>query len=327
MNSSDAKNHPDELESDSTVPSTTEVDETVLEKKRLGPLNARPAVAQSLSVSMAASRQLATSPIIQVMEAASRQLATSPIIQVMEATSRQLATSPIIQVMEAASRQLATSPIIQVMEATSRQLATSPIIQVMEATSRQLATSPIIQVMEATSRQLATSPIIQVMEATSRQLATSPIIQVMEALNRQVSINTFSESSIKRLDTLEVVLAAGRVVPIVPPVIKRNHDISLLPSPRVSPDVDTPRKDLTKEDLGIEKLVSGRQETPWLILYDYLITNSNLRRASRKLFSDGHYTLVDQPLLNDGQRGRPEGLPPPAEDCPKGASLADADIA
>ena len=69
MNSSDTKNHPDELESDSTAPSTPEEDETVLEKEPAGPLNARPAVAQSLSVSMALSRQLATAPIIQTMEA------------------------------------------------------------------------------------------------------------------------------------------------------------------------------------------------------------------------------------------------------------------
>ena len=228
MNSSDTKNHPDELESDSTAPSTPEEDETVLEKEPAGPLDARPAVAQSLSVSMALSRQLATAPIIQAME----------------------------------------------------------------AVNRQLATAPIIQAMEAVNRQLATAPIIQAMEAVNRQLATAPIIQTMEALNRQVAINTFSESSLKRLDTLEVVLAARRVVPIVPPVIKRKHDISLLASPRVSPDVDTPLKNLTKEDLGIEKLVSGHQERTWLILYDYLISNSNLRCASRKLFADGHYALA-----------------------------------
>ena len=58
-------------------------------------------------------------------------------------------------------------------------------------------------------------------------------------------------------------------------------------------DVRALPNDLTDGNLALDRIVLGDDsEWLWLILYDYQITDPDLRRISRKLFADGHYAIA-----------------------------------
>ena len=57
-------------------------------------------------------------------------------------------------------------------------------------------------------------------------------------------------------------------------------------------DVRAFPNDLTDENLPLDRIVPGDSEGIWLIIYDYQITDPDLRRFSRKLFADGHYAIA-----------------------------------
>ena len=58
-------------------------------------------------------------------------------------------------------------------------------------------------------------------------------------------------------------------------------------------DVRALPNDLTDGNLALDRIILGDDsEWLWLILYDYQITDPDLRRISRKLFADGHYAIA-----------------------------------
>ena len=68
-----------------------------------------------------------------------------------------------------------------------------------------------------------------------------------------------------------------------------------LPTPEYNKvlDVRVFPNDLTDENLALDRIVLEDSERLWLlILYDYQITDPDLRRISRKLFADGHYAIA-----------------------------------
>ena len=67
-----------------------------------------------------------------------------------------------------------------------------------------------------------------------------------------------------------------------------------LPTPEYNKvlDVRVFPNDLTDENLALDRILLEDSERLWLILYDYQITDPDLRRISRKLFADGHYAIA-----------------------------------
>ena len=122
------------------------------------------------------------------------------------------------------------------------------------------------------------------------------LMKSIAVLNRPV----FPPGLMKSIAVLNRPVFAALNQPVFPPGLMKsiaalNQPGATLPTAEYDDvlDVRALPNDLTDGNLALDRIVLGDDsEWLWLILYDYQITDPDLRRISRKLFADGHYAIA-----------------------------------
>ena len=229
-----------------------------------------------------------------VLEFTTRSDRTKPetlsIFEALDVVTRQIATSPAIDVITMLNRQFTNSRMLEATALFGRQVAESPAINAMEILGRQLCKSPIFESFEILGQLTAASPTIRAISGRNNQTIATQLYPDVTLLNR-----VLASSLVPQIESIGAVVRALAPAPVASAIVA---DMTLKPgvftrlSPRPTVETDVGPQDLAAQDLKFGSPVPQPTMRPFLVLFDRLITDVDLRRVSRKPFADGYCTYA-----------------------------------
>ena len=172
------------------------------------------------------------------------------------------------------------------------------------AFNRPVVPPGLMKSLAAFNRPVVPPELMKSLAAFNRPVVPPELMKSLAAFNRPVvppglmkSLAAFNRPVVPP-ELMKSLAAFNR--PVVPPELMKslavlNRPVVTLPTAEYDDvlDVRALPNDLTDENLALDRIVLGDDsESLWLILYDYQITDPDLRRISRKLFADGHYAIA-----------------------------------
>ena len=228
-------------------------------------------------------------PSVDAMQRLDRRLNASlpPSVDAIQRLERRLNNSllPSVDAMQRLDRRLNASllPSVDAIQRLERRLNNSllPSVDAMQRLDRRLNASllPSIDAIQRLERRLNNSllPSVDAMQRLDRRLNASllPSIDATQRLERKLNASLLP--SVKTVDALHQNAPTVRVAPFTFPKPKNQYTVSLW---------------LTDGSREVDATDLQWDGGSYLDLFDQLISNIGLRRVSRDLFADGHYTLA-----------------------------------
>ena len=263
MNDSEIKSSVDDIELES--PSDRD-DAGIVDAETNLLRGANQATISNLSTSVnALTRPLVSQQLTETIRALTRPLVSQQLTETIRALTRPLVSQQLTETIRALTRPLVSQQLTETIRALNRPLVSQQLTETIRALNRPLVSQQLTETIRALNRPLVSQQLTETIRALNRPLVSQQLTETIRALNRPLVNAWYMEPTVSL--NFAPTIAATR----------EEHEIW---------------SSLVVADAEDHSLTGERSH--WLTVFDALVKDDGLRRASRSLFANGYYALAVQ---------------------------------
>ena len=199
------------------------------------------------------------------VNALTRPLVSQQLTETIRALTRPLVSQQLTETIRALTRPLVSQQLTETIRALTRPLVSQQLTETIRALNRPLVSQQLTETIRALNRPLVSQQLTETIRALNRPLVSQQLTETIRALNRPLVNAWYMEPTVSL--NFAPTIAATR----------EEHEIW---------------SSLVVADAEDHSLTGERSH--WLTVFDALVKDDGLRRASRSLFANGYYALAVQ---------------------------------